>query len=238
MGRSAVTLLAPLVLGAILLSGAPAHANDVIANQKPSDGATFKTGAEVVFRFTALTQSSTVLPKIEVSTSGRINADGSFVHDDVVETTTATRVAGVANTYQVRSKERWTRKPAVYYWHAVTYYCGDPYDCIVNSPARKLTVQQLVVPPLIHSVTLKRIGRTYVAWVWLGVKSTVTADLVRELPGGKERLARHLRKRTLPAGNRPLHLATTLEPGRYALYLTARFGTRHKEIRRILVVRP
>src|SRR3954466_8990981 len=231
MGRSAVTLLAPLVPGAVLLSAAPARANDVIAAQKPSDGATFKTGAEVVFRFTALTQSSTVLPKIEVSTSGRINSDGSFVHADVVETTTATRVAGQANTYQVRSKEPWTRKPGAYSWHAVTYYCGDPYDCIVNSPARKLVVQHLVVPALIHSVTLKRMGRTYVAWVWLGVKSTVTADLVRELPGGNERLARHLKKRTLLAGNRPVHLATALERGRYALYLTARLGTRHKEIR-------
>src|SRR5689334_23899149 len=102
MGRSVVTRLAPLVLGAVLLSGAPAHANDVIEAQKPSDGASFKTGAEVAFRFTALTQSSTVLPKIEVSTSGRINGDGSFVHADVVETTTATRVSNQANTYQVR----------------------------------------------------------------------------------------------------------------------------------------
>src|SRR3954451_10669724 len=123
MGRSAVTLVAPLVLGAVLLSGAPARANDVIAAQKPRDGATFKTGAEVVFRFTALTQSSTVLPKVEVSTSGRINADGSFVHADVVQTATATRVTGQVNTYQVRSKQAWTKKPGVYYWHAVTFYC-------------------------------------------------------------------------------------------------------------------
>ena len=43
--------------------------------------------------------------------------------------------------------------------------------------------------------------------------------------------------RAMPAGRRPLRLATRLEPGRYALYLTARSGSRHKEIRRILVVR-
>jgi hypothetical protein len=222
----------------LLLPGATARANDVITVQRPSDGATFRTGAEVVFRFTALAQSPTVLPQIEVSTTGATNPDGSFVHADVVETTIATRVAGQANTYEVRSREPWTRKPADYHWHAVTFYCGDPYNCVVNSPARTLTVNPIVIPTLFHSVTLRRQNHAYVAWVWLGVRSTVSGDLVLELPGNKEKLVRHLRKRTMPAGRRPLRLATRLEPGRYALYLTARSGARHKEIRRILVVKP
>ena len=119
----------------------------------------------------------------------------------------------------------------------MTFYCGDPYNCVVNSPARTLTVNRIVIPTLFHSVTLRKQGRVYVAWVWLGARSTVSGDLVRELPGNKEKLARHLKKRTMPAGRRPLQLATRLEPGRYALYLTARSGLRHKEIRRILVVR-
>jgi hypothetical protein len=242
MGLPAVTrarrALLPLaaLAAAALLPGAPARANDVIALQRPADGATFRTGAAVLFRFTALTQSSSVLPKIEVSTSGRTNADGSFVHADVVQTTTAQRVTGQASTYQVRSTERWTRRPADYYWHAITFYCGDPYDCVVNSPTRRLTVQQLVVPTLFHSVTIRQVRRSYVAWVWLGVKSTVSGELVRELAGNKEKLVRRLRKRTMLAGRRPLQLGTVL-PGRYALYLTARAGVRHKEIRRIFVVR-
>jgi hypothetical protein len=238
--RTRPRLALPALLAAgVLLGGLPAtaRANDVITVQKPSDGATFRSGAEVVFRFTALTDSPTVLPLVEVSTSGRTNPDGSFVHADVVQTTAATRVAGQANTYEVRSREPWTRMPAGYRWHAVTFYCGDAYNCVVNSPARTMTVKPVVVPTLFHSVTLRKRGRVYVAWVWLGVKSTVAGDLVRELPGGKERLARHLKGRTMPAGRRPLQLATRLDPGRYALYLTARAGSRHKEIRRILTVR-
>jgi hypothetical protein len=221
----------------LLLPGATARANDAITVQKPSDGATFRRGAEVVFRFTALTESPSVLPKVEVSTTGATNADGSFVHADVVETATATRVAGQANTYQVRSRQPWTRTPADYHWHAVSFWCGDAYNCVVESPARTLTVNPIVVPTLFHSVIVRRQRGAYLAWVWLGVKSTVSGDLVRELPSNKEKLARHLKRRTMLAGRRPLRLATRLEPGRYALYLIARSGSRHKEIRRILVVR-
>src|SRR4051794_16036141 len=103
---------APLLLAALAAVLAPqaAHASDVIALQTPRAGAQVHSGAEVVFRFTALRQSSTVLPKIEVSRTGRQNADGSFVHDDVVQTATAQVVAGVANTFQVRSRAAWTRK--------------------------------------------------------------------------------------------------------------------------------
>src|SRR5689334_18683160 len=123
MGLLAVTRgrrapLAVAVLAAGLLAAPAAQASDVIALVAPKAGGQVKSGTPVVFRFTALTQSSTVLPKIEVSTSGRVNADGSFVHADVVETTTAKVVAGVANTYRVTSHERWTRQPATYYWHA------------------------------------------------------------------------------------------------------------------------
>src|SRR5215475_11782931 len=92
-----ISAVLPLAAGALLLACAPARASDVIALQKPSNGATFRTGAAPVFRFTALIQSSTVLPKIQVSTTGRTNADGSFVQSDVVETTTAQRVAGQQN---------------------------------------------------------------------------------------------------------------------------------------------
>src|SRR4051794_8559036 len=172
-----------LVAAGLLLGGMPqaARANDAITIQKPRDGASFRSGAEVVFRFTALTESPTVLPMVEVSTSGATNAGGSFVHADVVETTTATRVAGESNTYEVRSREPWTRTPADYRWHAVTFYCGDAYTCVASSPARTLTVNAIVIPTLFHSVTVRKQGGAYLAWVWLGVKSTVSGDLVREL---------------------------------------------------------
>src|SRR4051812_20252799 len=159
--RTRPGLALPAVLAAgVLLGFAPAaaRANDAITVQKPRDGATFRSGADVVFRFTALTESPGVLPLVEVSTSGATNPDGSFVHADVVETTTATRVAGQADTYEVRSREPWTRRPADYRWHAVTFYCGDAYTCVANSPARALTVNPNVVPTLFHSVTLRRQG--------------------------------------------------------------------------------
>ena len=65
--RTRPRLALPVALAAgALLGGLPAtaRANDVITVQKPSDGATFRSGAEVVFRFTALTDSPTVLPLV------------------------------------------------------------------------------------------------------------------------------------------------------------------------------
>src|SRR4051794_34276277 len=199
---------APLLLVVLSALAAPgtAHASDVIALQTPRDRAQVHTGAEVVFRFTALRQSSTVLPKIEVSRTGRQNADGSFVHADVAQTTTAQIVAGVANTFQVRSRALWTRQPGRYWWHAVTFYCGDPYNCVVNSVTRQLVVLRQPIPVLFHSVTIKKVRRTYIAWVWLGSRATVAGQLVRQLPKGRERLVRNVRRRTMPPGRRPISL--------------------------------